>query len=57
MQEEEEGDGGEWTVDQKWSEVDSESLRQSAEIQLWEVCRNDAGRLVGKVWEEVWEVD
>ena len=41
---EEEGDGGEWTIDWKWSKVDSESLRRSAEIQLWEVCGEGAGQ-------------
>jgi len=46
-----EGDVGEWTIGQKWSEVDSESLRRSAEIRLRDVCRNDAGRPAGKVHE------
>ena len=49
MVQEKEGDVGERTVGRKWLEVDSESLRRSAEIRLQDVCGNDAGRSARKV--------
>jgi len=48
---EKEGDVGERTVGRKWSEVDSEGLRRSAERRLRDVCGNDAGRSVREVRE------
>ena len=56
MVREKEGDVGERTVGRKWSEVDSEGLRRSAEIRLRDVCRrrlrDDGGESAqGKVRE------